>query len=972
MLAGTHAAQRKAGSKRLTTGLLLVLLAICLAGEEAAGQTHAKDEGKVHGRVTEQETGQPLIGVTVALRGTKLGAFTDLEGFFEITGVPSGSYTLVATSVGFDTATVTPILIKAGETTEVSLKLAEVMLEVQGMTVTGKASQNTDASVMKKRRESTAVQDGISAQEIARTGSGDAADAARRVVGASVVDGRYVYVRGLGGRYTNTMLNGTPLPSPDPDKQGAPMDLIPANLLDNIIVSKSFTPDKPGDFAGGSVDLNTRDFPEQRAISFSTSTSYNSNTTGNNDVLTYEGGSKDWMGTDDGTRDYVPDYLMDPQYRTVTPSSAGRDTTLALQLDRDSKAISSGMKPSYRTAPLNQSYAVSLGDTRKLFGRDLGVNASFSYSRNHSSYTDGVRSRWTLNVGSPMDLQGNYTEKYGKDEVLWSGFGHAAYRFAENHKLSAAYTSTRNAESTTKYFEGYYYNTGSDGVFRSWSLQYNERRLTSLQVQGDHKQLLGGPDLSWKIADTRITQDEPDRRLFADEALPIGEGVDTSYNVFGNDLPKHYFRYITERNRSGQVDLAVPFEQWSGLLAKFKAGVSFVHKTRDFRERKFQMNTPRVIDPLYAIKYSGDPDEYFAPENIGMLADTSADRYIDLGISWSAGTDPEGFYSATQDIAGTYAMVEMPIWSRMLLITGLRYETTRMNLDRLFVSDDTTDLVDGHNLLPSVNFVYHPHDKMNVRAAFGRTLARPSFRELSPFPTLEAIGGNFVYGNDSLKYTEIDNYDLRWEWFPRAGELLAVSLFYKKLTNPIEIAMKGQNDSETWENAKEGELVGLELEVKQRLDRLHKLLRNLQVGGNYSLIDAHRTLSEADLAAERILNPGADDQGPFFNQSRYIINAEVSYLRQSSGTAVSLLYNRFGKRLVKVTYSYNPDVWELPESTIDLTLCQRIWRGMTMKAAAKNLTDKETHWVQFNDGKQFDCARYSYGRTFSIGMTYQL
>jgi outer membrane receptor protein involved in Fe transport len=978
MQAGSSTAQRPSIARSLMKISLFTLSLIVGVGLQAVAENTLLETGRAHGRVTDKVSGEPLLGVTVALAGTKLGAFSDLQGYFEIKGIPSGSYTLVATSVGYDTATVTPFVIKANEAVELSLQLSSVLIEVQGMTVTGRAVKNTEATVIKNRQKASEVQDVISAQDISRSGSGDAADAARRVVGASVVDGRYVYVRGLGGRYTNTQLNGSPLPSPDPDKQSVPMDLVPANMLDNIVVFKSFTPDKPGDFAGGSMNLSTRDFPEHRSLTFSTGTSYNSNATGKSDVLTYHGGSSDWAAADDGTRD-VPSYLSDPQYSTPSPITATKDSTLAARLDRDTKAITSSMQPTRYKAPLNQAYAMTYGETRQLFGRSLGLSASFSYNRSASFYKGGNLSQWVPSYvtgsGYKLDSLYQYRDEAGKDEVLWGGLAHAAYSLSDNHKISLTYVNNRNGESTARYVSGWNYNLGDGASYRTRSLLYSERRLSSEQMRGEHHDLPLGSHAEWQFADSRSTQDEPDLRYFSDNATAIEGTSDSAYGIY-QVYPAHYFRYITERNRSGQIDLTVPFKQWAGLPAKLKLGGSFLHKTREFREREFTMNMPRVnpsTNRTYQPVYTGNPDAWLSDANTGIVADTSrTDTYVDLGVTWSAFSDPAANYNAAQDVAGSYGMVELPLMTRLQLVGGVRYETTKMTLDQIYRATDTTDLVDGNDLLPALSLVYHPTERMNVRAAFGRTLARPSFRELASYASWEFIGGSFVMGNPDLKYTKIDNYDLRWEWFQRPGELVAVSVFYKRFQDPIERVILNTNYDISWENVDNGTVLGLEVEMRQRLDQIHPLLSNFRVGGNFSLIRSRVKLSEVELIGERALDSNASDERQLQGQSPYLVNSDITYDNDRSGTSFSVLYNRFGKRLSEVSLWANPDIFEVPRTTIDATLLQRIWGSLTFKASAKNLTDSDVRKVYDFNGKEYLAQEYSIGRTFGIGMTYQL
>lgn len=954
------------GNSRVRSLKLVALLAMwCLLTLSVMAQT--SPEGKIIGRVFDAQNGEALLGATVMIEGSKLGAMTDLDGNFIIKHVPPGTHVVVASMVGYAQTRVTEIAVAANENTKLELALRPQVIQMKGITVEAKRLKNNEASMLRERQLSNSVSDAISAESMARAGAGDAAQAMSHVTGAST-DGKYVLIRGLGERYSNTRINGSLAPSADPDKQAVNMDIIPAGLLDNIVVEKTFTPDKAGNFSGGSVDLRTKDLPEGRVISFSTSTSYNSNSSGK-DVLSYSGGSKDWIAMGSDNRE-IPTYLEDPTYSMTLPNTARRDTAVATQLIADSKAINSSMNTTKRTAPLNQSYALTYGDTWSLFTKPLGISASFNYSRSHSYYDNGRLGRWALQ-DQQWNVWSNYSDAVGKDEVLWGGLLNSAYYIAANHKISFTYVYNRNGESTTRYLEGENYDTPGE-VYRSRALLYCERILSSGQIRGEHANVVGSSRIEWQLSDSRSTQDEPDLRFFADKAAPIAGTDDTSYGTY-YIAPRHYFRYSVERNREGQFDYTIPFTQLSGQASKFRMGGSFLHKTRSFRERQFVMNNPSInpsTNRTSSYTYNGNPDDYL--QHVEIAPDTTIpDTYVDLGITWGTLSDPRSAYSAVQDVLAAYGMFELPLSATLQLVTGVRYETTDMSLDQTYVANENTELMNGGDFLPALALNFHATDRVNVRTAYGRTLARPSFRELSTYAPFEFLGGGFVFGDTNLTHTLIDNYDMRWEWYPRTGELLAVSLFYKNFRDPIEKVLIGDNASTSWANASRATVRGLELEWRKQLDFAWHKLSDFRIGGNLSLIHSEVKLTEAELAAVRNIDPGAADTRQLQGQSPYLVNLEFSYEREKSGTAVSVFYNRYGERLAQVSRLNAPNVFEVPRTTVDATLSQRIWRGISFKAAARNITESAVRKVQRFQGVEYDFESYSIGRTIAIGMTYQ-
>ncbi|RQW04314.1 TonB-dependent receptor, partial [candidate division KSB1 bacterium] len=542
-------------------------------------------KGKISGKLVDAETGAPLIGANVVIQGTNMGAASDLEGNYLILGVPPGNYALLVMMMGYAKVTINDIVVTAGEVTKINASLKTEVIEAEEVVVTAKAIRNTEAVLLKDRQKAIAVSDAISAEAISRSGSGNAAEAMKQVTGASIVDGKYVFVRGLGDRYTSTQLNGAEIPSSDPYKRAGSIDLIPTNLVDNIIAVKTFTPDKQGNFSGGTVDIRTKDFPEQLDLKFSAGTSYNTQTTFSDNAIGYAGGNLDWLGMDDGKRD-IPEVVESSEI--PTPKF---DTAVLDQIIDYSRAFNPQMAPVNMKPALNQSYSFSIGNQINLFNRPLGFLGSVSYSRNYSSYSDGQYNAWSLGSSQQEQMHKVFRMNDTKtvDEVLWGGLLKASYKLTPAHILGFNFIYNINGESNARQLEGNYDYDKLDDVddlYHSSVLSYNQRRLTSAQLSGDHyfNNLLQAK-VAWNAALSRTEQDEPDIRYFTSYTVIDGENRGTG--VFTNLPPTRLYRKLNEQNKDLSLDISIPFKQWSGKQGTIKFGGFYGEKSRDFTERSF-------------------------------------------------------------------------------------------------------------------------------------------------------------------------------------------------------------------------------------------------------------------------------------------------------------------------------------------------------------------------------------------------
>ena len=950
-------------------------------------------KGKIIGEITDAATSEPLIGVTVAVQGTALGAMTDLDGYFRVEKVPAGNYDLKITSIGYNEVIIIEVAVTVEDPVEINVGLDAVLYEMQTIRVKAKAVQNTEASMLKIRQRSSNISDGISAEQISRSGSGDAAEAMTKVTGASVVGGKYVYVRGLGDRYSNTQLNNSPLPSPDPDKQSVPMDLIPSGLLDNIIIEKTFTPDKPGNFAGGSVNLSTKDYPERRSLKVSLSSGLSSNTQPKDRYIGYDGGEKDWVGYDDGTRD-LPDYVQDhPELRDEVPSvsflnvpadSLSYYLPLINYMDSAAKSFNQEMQPTRKNPPLNQSHSISYGDLYYLFEKPLGVVGSFSYSRKYSSYSDGFSGKYKLGGAGASDLTIDHemNDWVGRQEVLWGGLLNLKYGIHPNHKLGLGYMYTRNGESMSRLMEGISLEHLDSGqTLRTRTLSYSERKLNTLQFNGEHK-LGKSIRVEWQVSSSSTSQSEPDIRYFTDQVAPYqyeddaGNLIDTvSYDINPSRFPRpqRLWRNLDEDSKEYKLDVMVPI----GRAIRIKTGTSYLKKDRVHTEERFEYSqygnydgnvdtyvSDVGVDYIDTIVFDdGDPvtnDTTFQYRFSNYLQDASEDR---------------NQYSGEQKVFAAYSMINLPLTSSLKVVAGLRYETTDMLAES---RDDSYEpgAIDDANILPSVNMVYAFDELMNLRLAYGRTLARPTLREMSPFSSEEFGVSRYLIGNIDLDYTLIDNYDLRWEWFVRPGEIMAVSGFYKRFKDPIEMSIIGANGNLQPLNVGRGRVTGLELEFRRRLDYVADFLRNFSLGGNLTLVHSEVDIPKDEMVYLKDIDPDANSKRPMHGQSPYLINLDLDYKSSGTGTTVSVFYNRFGERFAFNATNGTPDVYEQPRNIIDLLITQKFLAGSVLKFSIKNLLADDVLFVHedigLSEAGQKVYERHSTERSVSLGVTYQV
>lgn len=824
---------------------------------------------------------------------------------------------------------------------------------------------STIARVLEERKKAVAVSDAIGSEQISKSGTSDAGEIVAKVTGTSVVDGKHVVVRGLSDRYTTTTLNGADIPSADPYRKSVQLDLFPASLIDSIVVNKTQTPDQPGGFAGGAINVVTKSFPEKFTFSLSAGLGYNEGSNLRDDFLTYAGGSKDWQAKDDGTR-AMPERFSDPNYDFTLPTlGPANDPVRRAQADKlAADAVAFGSRefgPSAGDSPLNHSMSLAVGDTLLLGGRPFGLAGGLSYNREYQLYTDSIRGRYDAGLRQTR----LFLENRGVEQTSWSTFLNLAYKPLPDHQFDVNMIYNRSADDMARHMVGTNFTAAPDTLAVRETLHYTERSLKTTQFKGAHTlPYLGNSRFEWLGSLTTTGQDEPDLRYFNYFESPTGER--NFSNDFDPNFPQRVFRTLEEKNSNWKADYTIPFGAFD-LDHSLKFGVYTSNSERDFTQRAFtyQDSSFRNGNPT-PNEFLDDQYIGYDIQRLGTRARYNFDNYrritSDVGNS---------FYFGEQQVDAGYAMTDFAIAPKLRLIGGARIERTDLSITGTHptLGSLSTNIL-SNDLLPSAGLIYAINPKMNLRLNFGESLARPAYREIAPYQSYDPIEDEILVGNPGLTLSQIKNYDLRWEWFPRPGEVYSISLFYKDLQKPIEKFLERQDGSAiTYKNREDAIVYGIEFEIRQALDFIDPLLREFSLGLNAALIESEVELTPEELSNKRRADPTTEAVRPLYDQSPYLINADLTYSNPYLGTSVTLLASLAGERIY-IASAVGQDIYESPPVSLDVIVSQRLNRNWRLRLSVKNLLDPE---FERNYGQQEELIYSSYkkGISFGLSVTYQ-
>ncbi|MEZ6187572.1 MAG: TonB-dependent receptor [Planctomycetota bacterium] len=907
---------------------------------------HEADEttGTLLGRVSDARNGTPVQGARVLVRGERAEAVTDEAGRFELV-LPARAHQLSVIHAQYSTASRSGVRVVAEGQAEVAFELTPSAVELETLRVSGYRLEGGLASLMEERREQKAVAELLGAEQIQKSGDSTAAAALKRVTGLTVVDGKYVYVRGMGERYSSTLLNGAMLPSPEPERRVVPLNLFPADVIESIAVQKSYTPELPGEFGGGTVLLKTKGIPKEFFFKASAKAAYKPETTFE-DGLTYRGGGADWLGYDDGTRGLNPFVqnaaskqplvLQDP----LTGEGYPQEVLEAL-----GEVVPNIWSTKREEVDPDIGLNLAIGERFEPAGLPLGVRASVGYDNGYRILEGHSRA---LGVGGAGELTRivDYRTESLTHTVDVSGHLSVGVEPAEGHQITASTLLVRTTDDETEVYQGYLQN--DDAEIRVSRLNYVEQQLWSNQLQGEHD-LFGAASLDWSYTYSLASRYQPDYRQTRydfDEAL-------SSYRL--SDRPEgnqRLYADLEDQTHDLSAGLEVPFGVWDDLTATLALGGGYVLRERESEVRRFKFihRGPLSRDPAIL---SQPAEQVFTPDTIGAN-----------GFLFEEITRNTDSYDAEQTIEAVYARLDLPLHADVDLSGGARLERSQQRVQTfdLFSRGSRPDAaeLDRTDVLPAANLSWRFVSDMQLRLGYARTVVRPDFRELSLAPFDQVVGAGVFVGNPDLERTLIDSFDVRWEWYLSPDETVSLGLFYKLLHDPIEtVILGGSNRTITLSNADEGRNVGVEFEFRKRLGFLGGFWEHVFVAGNVALIRSEVKLSTTGVAT--------NDDRPLEGQSEYVLNLSCGYDDPESQTSLALLYNVSGERIVGIGTFGLPDVYEQPFHQLDLVASKTFAERWSVTFKAQNLLGEEVRLTQGGE----TVRSYEKGRTFSISVGVQ-
>lgn len=913
--------------------------------------------GKITGKILDGEFNDVLAFANVLVKDTSKGTTSDFDGIYSIDLEP-GIYTLVFSFVGYETKAITDIEVKANSVTEINITLRPSSATLDEVVITTSARRNTEEAVLNLQRNSTVLLDGLSIESIKKAGAGDIASAIRTVPGVSVQGGKFVYVRGLGDRYTKSILNGMDIPGLDPDKNTVQMDIFPTNILENIIVVKSASADLPADFTGGVVDIITKDFPSQKTMSVSFSGGFNPDMNFNSNYVSYQGGGTDFLGFDNGNR------KLPISPNTVIPNPASADNS---SLEGITRSFNRTLAAERQTSMPNFSLGFNYGNQFEVAGNKLGLIASVDY-KNETLYYEGFENGiYQKNEDRDIfDLRFDRRQfgDLGQNNVLLSGLAGLSYK-TNKAKYNFNVLHIQNGESQAALFNQRTEISNDIDVNRD-NLEYYERSITNILLAGKHTSEKSDFTTEWKVSPTFTSVNDKDIRLTTFILNPDGTTNISSDAGF----PQRLWRELQEVNLVGKVDFTKKYD-FLNNKASLKFGALGSYKKRNYDIFSYEV----AFRNVNTTSFNGDPDAILAPENI-WTPQTNSGAFI------RGNFEPANSFESNQNTAALYVSNEFKLADKIRAIIGLRAEyfttffTGQNNAGtQVFDNEQTIDVLD---LFPSANFIYEVNEKSNVRLSYYRTTARPSFKELSVVQIPDLLTGIIFLGNIELQPSYINNFDLRYEFFGEKAQMFAVSAFYKQFNDPIELVAFSfvAPNQFTPRNSNEATVIGVEFEGRKNFNFIAESLKDLSLNVNVSLIQSEIEMPKGPgqefESRQQFARNGEviDDTRQLQGQSPFLVNVGLNYNNTDLGLETGMFYNVQGKTLEVVGFGRNPDVFTVPFNSLNFNFSKTFGQDQRSKVSfrAENILGAEriSRYESFGGARENFSFRAP-GTTFTLG-----
>ncbi|MCX7738595.1 MAG: hypothetical protein N2Z80_04180 [Hydrogenothermaceae bacterium] len=889
---------------------------------------------------------KPISGVKVYIKGNSKEYLTDKSGEI-LLDVEEEKISLSFIHPEYSARTIDDIEVSEGQILNQTVRLTPLTFELSEYVVTAPYIQGTIAEAMAEQAKFAEVVNILSSEQFSKAGDSDASSAVKRVSGITIMDNGHVYIRGLGGRYSITLLNNSILPSPDPIKRIVPLDIFPTGVLNNIVIKKSYSPDIPASFATGTVILNTKDYPKEFFLDVSASVKYNSLTTFK-DGKFYEGGKTDFLGFDDGTRKLpFPD----------------KDAYSGEELEKYVTTFRSKNNLKDITFPPGVGFNLALGDSKK-FGDGsikVGYLLSFMYD-NEWKKVDVERNIYNLSQsGLTANNGGIYNNNVNDIKLAYLVGTGLSFRDSQIVKFTSLLT--RISTNRAQVYNG---TDENQNVQRITNLRWQERSLMFNQLFGSHSLPLPNFKLEWATAFSTADMEIPNEVSYT---YWLEEGTGRYYNRVRvpNSNLAHEFTYLKDKSKDFRVDII--YKKDSLLLFKdteIKFGIQQQEKERSSRIRRFTYLPKSGVNlPEETLKYE-NIDAIFSPEN--------REKYFRIQNR----TFFNDKYSGKLDVNAFYANFDTKLGQKVRVSVGNRFEDLKQNVlsyEQLSPTELKSDikLKDSY---PDLSVKYFFSDTLNLKGAYSKTMTYPDFLEVSNSVFIDPLTGERILGNPNLKPSKIDNFDLRIEKMLAGLDSVSISLFYRNIKNPIEETYlpTTNNPFLSYQNALKANNYGAEFEFRKSFNFINKIeavekipylgnidYDNFFISGNVAFIESKVTLDEE--SAKILTSKSRRMQG----QSPYVLNLTFGYDNPDTGLYWGMLYNTFGKRIRSIGLYGQPDHYEQSFDQLDFVFKKKLKKNFTIDFKAKNILDDEVLVLQ---GDKVS-LRYKVGRSFSFGISYK-
>jgi outer membrane receptor protein involved in Fe transport len=889
------------------------------------GFTHSltAQNGSLTGVVLDATNGESVIGAAIVIEDTTLGTATDLDGRYIIRNIPAGVYTITISYVGYNTTRISDVEIVSGRQTTLDVLLEQGNLNLDAVTVTAFRQSNTIESVVQEVRMVSQIATGISGQQIAKSQDSDAAQVLQRVPGITIADNRFVIIRGLGERYNNVLINNVVAPSTEVDKRTFSFDLISSSSLDRMLIYKSGSADLPGDFAGGIIKLYTVDHSEEDFLKIDFGIGLRSGTTGRS-FWQSETSPTDFIGFDNGFRT-LPSNFPD----TFTLQSSARNSQIRIDA---ANMLPNNFNPQRGTALTNNSLGVAMGSTFNVGKYKVASINTIDYSIGYQYFErDFFRYFEWVDRSQPILKRFAYKDQNYRQDTQLSLMSNWNIILNARNSISFKNLFNQIGENETIIRNGFDFIQRPDDDLTNYLLGFRSRSIYTGQLSGIHH-TSEHVTMDWNVGGSYLKEAEPDLRRFrtfrsqTDPTGPFIMQMPPSSNLFDTG---RYYGDLDEFSINQGLNFTLKPES---RLSEIKTGYVVNYRYRDFASRYISYLYPGFFDPQVREELIRLPlDQIFAPENI---------RTQD-GFVLEEGTRPIDNYTASSLTAAGY-LSSVLSFNQLQLSTGLRVE---YNVQQMNSQDDFEEIIvetPVTSFLPFLNTTYELTQRSQIRFGYSRTVNRPEFREMAPFVFYDYKLDAGRAGNPNLKPATIDNLDLRFEFYPRLGELITFGIFYKYFDDPIEnkTIVTTESPQFSYINADYAYNYGAEIEFRKSLSGVTSsaIMDRFSMNFNASIIFSKVNLGETAVAQsqERAL------QG----QSPYIINAALYYDDLKRGLSGSLVYNIIGPRIFSVGDVLFPTIYEMPRHSLDLTATMRVRSNVTIKAGIKDLLNAPFEFVQ--------------------------